>query len=275
MRCLLWLALSPACTPASTYEPPVFVVDPGDDSDEPPPSDTPTFTPEDTADGPTLPAFTPSAFYVTASFAYDPVESRAVAYTIDGDEALPQLTVVVFSETWSGDPGETDQYCFVVLTAAGSLPRAQWSYGFAGVLMGVSKPDEVDVYGTCRGRIGGSGIDADEAIAALHWGAAVLTDLDPSVVATLEQAGASDIVELGLGSGLAGDVIDALQNHALLSIGYALPYEVDDTFALRLDAGGAPILLARDAAVIGGELQRAVYQVDTLGLPWSMLDNAL
>lgn len=255
--------------PADTTETTDTVVDT-------PVADTPAPDSADTGDTTVAgPSFDPYGFFVEVWFGYDPVLDSTSEFTFDTLTSRTLYQVFIFSETWDGMYASTADYCVVRFTAQTDQPRATWLSGFAGYTFGFSRP-QVVVEGDCDERLGRSKPrDVGQRVADLRWGNAVQPTLDADVTAALIGAGLTepDLAQF-IGGALLGDLVDVIQPNALLPNGYVQGFVADEQLVVELNTTGEGRPLDASQMVVGGSLQRGVYILDSLGMPWELLSTA-
>lgn len=221
------------------------------------------------------PSFDPYGFFVEVWFGYDPVADSTGLFTFDTLVSRTMYQVFVFSETWDGMYASTADYCVVRFTAQTDQPRAIWLSGFGGYTFGFSRP-EVTVEGDCDGRLGRSKPrDVQQRVADLRWGNAVQPALDADVIDALVAAGLTepDLAQF-IGGALLGDLVDVIQPNALLPNAYVQGFVADEQLVVELNTTGDGRPLDASQMVVGGSLQRGVYILDSLGMPWELLSTA-
>ena len=275
---MLW-ALGACADPpdiAPLEEAPVDTTETTDTVVDTPQVDTPAPDTADTGDTTVAgPSFDPYGFFVEVWFGYDPVSDSTGLFTFDTVVSRTLYQVFIFDETWDGQYASTADYCVVRFVAQNDQPRATWLSGFAGYTFGFSRP-QVVVDGDCDGRLGRSKPrDVEQRVADLRWGNAVQPTLDADVTAALIGAGLTepDLAQF-IGGALLGDLVDVIQPNALLPNGYVQGFVADEQLVVELNTTGEGRPLDASQMVVGGSLQRGVYILDSLGMPWELLSTA-
>lgn len=221
--------------------------------------------------------FEPVGFFVEAWFAYDPATDASPRFVFETLDTYAFLLVYVYDASWKGDLEDTAHHCVVRLIADEALPGAAWIDPYPGFVFGLGLPTQPMVSGDCDGRLGSGAVtDVVARVGALQWGVAVSGLMMEEVATALLEAGLSedDLLQL-VGGGLIGDVVDLIQPDALLPNAYVQGYRVDASFRVELNGSGDPRPLDGAEMVIDDSLQAGIYVLDTLGITWALLADAI